>query len=98
MQLFRKKQVIVEAVQFNIDNWKNGKLPDEVVHIRDSKGHEMFAIETLEGRMEVKEGDWVITGTHGEIYPCKPDIFWTIYEKVQSPLWGEEEYEKEMQT
>jgi hypothetical protein len=27
-------------------------------------------------------GDWIITGTAGEHYPCKPDIFPDIYEEV----------------
>lgn len=37
-------------------------------------------IETLEGRMTVTPGDWIITGVKGEHYPCKPDIFEATYE------------------
>jgi hypothetical protein len=36
-------------------------------------------IETLEGRMVVTPGDWIITGVKGEHYPCKPDIFKLTY-------------------
>ena len=39
-------------------------------------------IETLEGGHSVSIGDWIITGTKGEKYPCKPEIFVSIYEKV----------------
>ncbi|ATP93536.1 MULTISPECIES: hypothetical protein [Bacillus] len=39
-------------------------------------------IETLEGTMKASPGDWIIKGVHGEIYPCKPDIF----EKTYKPL------------
>ncbi|PRS47537.1 hypothetical protein [Bacillus sp. MZGC1] len=39
-------------------------------------------IETLEGTMKASPGDWIIKGVHGEIYPCKPDIFEKTYEKV----------------
>jgi len=39
-------------------------------------------IETLEGTMHASEGDWIITGVHGEQYPCKPDIFEKTYEPV----------------
>ena len=39
-------------------------------------------IETLEGRMEAKPGDWIIRGVKGELYPCKPDIFEATYEAV----------------
>jgi hypothetical protein len=39
-------------------------------------------IETLEGTMHADPGDWIITGVHGEKYPCKPDIFALTYEPV----------------
>jgi hypothetical protein len=37
-------------------------------------------IPTLEGDMLAIEGDWVIKGVKGELYPCKPDIFDATYE------------------
>ena len=37
-------------------------------------------IETLEGNMTAKVGDWIIKGVKGEFYPCKPDIFAATYE------------------
>lgn len=39
-------------------------------------------IETLEGLMKADEGDWIIRGVKGEVYPCKPDVFKLTYEKV----------------
>jgi len=27
------------------------------------------------------EGDWIIQGVNGELYPCKPDIFEQTYER-----------------
>ncbi len=39
-------------------------------------------IETLEGKMIALPGDWIITGVHGEQYPCKPDIFEETYSLV----------------
>jgi hypothetical protein len=39
-------------------------------------------IQTLEGEMTAKVGDWVITGVKGEVYPCKDDIFRATYEPV----------------
>ena len=41
-----------------------------------------ITIDTLEGRMVASPGDWIITGVHGEKYPCKPDIFEKTYEPV----------------
>ena len=39
-------------------------------------------IETLEGTMKGDIGDMLITGIHGEQYPCKPYIFEKSYCKV----------------
>ena len=36
-----------------------------------------------EGGHRVCPGDWIITGVHGEKYPCKPDIFATTYIPVR---------------
>lgn len=41
-----------------------------------------ISIQTLEGRMNVSAGDYVIRGVQGEHYPCKPDIFAATYEPV----------------
>jgi hypothetical protein len=41
-----------------------------------------LVIETLEGIMQARKGDWIITGVNGEKYPCKPDIFEATYELV----------------
>lgn len=39
-------------------------------------------IDTLEGKMKASPGDWIVTGVHGEKYPCKPDVFELTYEAV----------------
>ena len=36
-------------------------------------------IETLEGPLQGRKGDYLITGIRGEKYPCKPDIFHETY-------------------
>lgn len=40
-------------------------------------------IHTPEGDMKASPGDFIITGLRGEEYPCKPDIFWKSYEKIE---------------
>lgn len=40
-------------------------------------------IKTLEGDMDVSENDYIIKGVHGELYPCKPDIFVETYEEAK---------------
>lgn len=39
-------------------------------------------IQTLEGRMEIKTTDMIITGVRQERYPCKLDIFLLTYDEV----------------
>ena len=74
---FRKKPIIVEAVQ-----WFSGKDVPGVVE--DGRFPDFPAsIETLEGWFGVSVGDWIITGVKGERYPCKPDIFEMTYELVK---------------
>lgn len=41
---------------------------------------ENLTIHTLEGDVQAQRNDFIIKGTHGEFYPCKPDIFMTKYE------------------
>lgn len=78
---FRKKPVVVEAVQFDeskpVDEWPIG-----VIETISPITSPFRYIDTLEGRMQVRDGDWVITGVKGEKYPCKPDIFEATYEAV----------------
>jgi hypothetical protein len=40
-------------------------------------------IETLEGDMKANVGDYIIKGVNGEFYPCKPDVFFKSYKKVE---------------
>lgn len=40
-------------------------------------------IPTLEGLMLGVEGDWIIRGVKGELYPCKSDIFEATYEVAE---------------
>lgn len=86
MAKFRKKPVVVEAIQFGRSStiaearaWAMERANDRVVRLVDGK---YLEIETLEGTMRADEGDWIIQGVQGELYPCKPDIFEATYEPV----------------
>ena len=41
-----------------------------------------FTVETLEGTMEGKAGDFLIAGIKGEMYPCDRDVFLATYEFI----------------
>jgi hypothetical protein len=80
MTKYRKKPVIVEAIQFTNDNYKEC---ESFIGEDDYDNTLNYPnIKTLEGIMRVSLGDFIIKGVNGEFYPCKPDIFEKTYEKV----------------
>jgi len=86
---FRKKPVVIEAVQ-----WTGNNLLEVIRHTGQNASATHFKwddyvdlvardglkIFTLEGTMSASIGDWIIKGVSGECYPCKPDIFEKTYE------------------
>ena len=80
-QKYRKKPVVIEAVQFTGLNF------DEIESFvggdygKDAKGNGVIA--TLEGPLHISPNDWIIKGVKGEFYPCKPDIFKATYDTVK---------------
>ena len=76
---FRKRPCVVEANQFD-----GSAACAERLGIGVCKATEVtFVIDTLEGRMLVREGDWVIRGIKNELYACRNDIFQQTYEAVE---------------
>lgn len=82
MSKWRKKPIVIEAVEYTGDNI--GELWDEfgAGKIYGPVDDQEPYIITLEGNMVITKGDFVIRGVKGEIYPCKPDIFEATYEYV----------------
>ena len=90
MARFRKKPVVIDAFQWTggpdqiedpvwaIESMRNGSL--RVVNSGTPRAAIM--IETLEGTMRAEQGDWIIRGIKGELYPCKPDIFVATYDAI----------------
>lgn len=85
-QKFRKVPVVIEAFRWNEGSFHLAQCPNLPEWAGDRVSlHEngMDAeIETLEGTMRAKAGDWILRGVSGEVYPCKPDIFDKTYETV----------------
>jgi hypothetical protein len=77
---YRKKPVVIEAMQFTGENAP--AMADFVVGVHAAFGRDKIIISTLEGDMEASPGDWIIKGVKGEFYPCKPDIFDATYDPV----------------
>lgn len=79
-----KKPVVVEA-------WKTGSdepIPYWLQEAFDTakvvrRSDDIYVIDTLEGTMTCGIGDYIIRGIHGELYPCKGDIFHETYSKIK---------------
>lgn len=91
MPKFRKKPIVIEAVQVTDEMRKNGgPFPDwalphlELSRTEKIENSELIHVRTLEGSMNVSPNDWLIQGVKGEVYPCKPDIFAATYEPEDS--------------
>lgn len=85
MPKYHKKPVVIEAIQYNPNEKDNYEKIKDLTGLEPDidRGHEFIEIETLEGTMIAKPGDYIIKGVTGEFYPCKPDIFEKTYEKVE---------------
>lgn len=75
-----------DATKINPDNWdgiqKCRKKPI-VVRCVQMMLPEGFYVDTLEGRMTGKEGDYLMIGVNSEKYPCKKEIFEATYDIVE---------------
>jgi len=90
MSKWKKKPVVIEAFlwtggieqtedpQWIIDAMENGT----VGFVDSGTPNIKLTIKTLEGVMEANQGDYIIQGVKGELYPCKPDIFEMTYDKA----------------
>ena len=93
---FRKKPVVIDAVQLCWKNWSEvcDFLGDIISPQNPGRNTDTFSdncgelagpyieltIPTLEGNHTAMHGDFIIKGVKGEFYPCKPDIFMKTYE------------------
>ena len=70
--------------------FKKGALPDcefkqavkKPIPVRCVQINEPFQVETMEGILEGKAGDYLMIGIKGEMYPCDKHIFEETYEMV----------------
>lgn len=89
IKLYKRKPIIVEAIQWD-GTFDSAMIIFDWI-VRNSGNIEMkkltagisLKIKTLEGYMVISKKDWVIKGTAGEFYPCKPDIFKNGYSELE---------------
>ena len=93
---FRKKPVVIEAIQFEYTSTGIEKLKafcgntiGNICKARHPTALGEAEIGTLEDGVHLTvqhiatEGDWIIRGVQGEFYACKPDIFEATYEPAE---------------
>lgn len=90
MPKFRKRPVVIEAIQFTDENaLEINSMPEVDVYIAGPHSDqpvgsiEFASVKTLEGNTVASPGDWIVTGVNGEVYPCKSDIFDKTYDLVE---------------
>ena len=86
---YRKKPIVIEAIQWTGDNFDELKEFTETDNqqtvcriVKSTFDRDLF-VDTLEGSLMASLNDWVIKGIKGEFYPCKPDIFEATYDLVK---------------
>ena len=91
MAKYRKKPVVIEAVQWTGDNLREiidfTGLHESAKKWAWEEYEKVVALQglkifTLEGPLNASPGDYIIKGVQGEFYPCKPDIFEATYDRV----------------
>lgn len=75
---FRKKPVVIDAIQWTGDNIE--EIGEFLAGVHWATAGRNAVIPTREGDMAASPNDWIIKGVAGEFYPCKPDIFAATYE------------------
>ena len=87
VKLYVKKPIPVEAVQWDGTNTKElFELSRDIRFIyHENENKEVDTecyVQTLEGNLYAKVGDYIIKGVRGEVYPCACDIFEETYDEV----------------
>lgn len=79
---YRKKPVVIDAWRLPMRDGASRVFNDDsnIIFKRENGAIVEAVISTLEGTMVANNGDWIIRGVKGELYPCKPDIFAATYE------------------
>ena len=79
-KVYRKKPLVVEAIQYTGENYEEVCKFAEIKLKRNIS--KKLLIPTLEGTMKASKNDFIVKGIRGELYPCKPHAFYETYEEV----------------
>ncbi len=83
MRSYRKKPVVIQAMQYTGKNDLDICVKMRIEQYEQELTSDDFIIQTIEGYMRASPGDYIIKGICGEFYPCKENIFNMTYEEVK---------------
>lgn len=89
IKLYVKKPIPIKALQWFLDTpWEQieSMLDNPQCTINFDSNEKCLLIGTLEGTMKLTEGNYLIRGIKGEVYPCDKEIFEQSYD-----LYSDEE-------
>ena len=69
--------------QYDKPNLEFQKAVKKPIPIKCVQIFEPFVVETIEGEMQGKSGDWLMVGVNGEMYPCDNAIFEKTYKLLK---------------
>jgi hypothetical protein len=83
---YKTKPIIKEAIRFTgtmenfyeIKEWSRGNVSS--YHGNGVGGVAIIQLFTVDGKLTVRPGGWIIKGVGGEFYPCLDEIFQETYE------------------
>jgi len=83
MKQYIKKPIPISALQWTGDNLEEIKsfCTDSNGNVKCFTSGEHLWIQTMEGQLMAKVGDFIIRGIAGEFYPCEQDIFRKSYDE-----------------
>ncbi|MEC1370651.1 hypothetical protein P9D17_08790 [Bacillus velezensis] len=83
MTRYKKKPLEIEAFRLFVEEppeWFNNWLKDKYFEVRHSYDKRLLIVPNE--YVTARDGDYIILGVEGEVYPCNPDIFEKTYDKL----------------
>lgn len=85
MGKYKRKVAVINAEQFNVEEWI--KTPSKFYMVCHRPVSPLLMdtwyIKSNSGNAFVYDGDWIIRGVDGEYYPCKDELFKELYDEVK---------------
>ena len=78
-----RAKTMKKFVKGTIPDLEYQKAVKKPIPVRCIQIHEPFEVETMEGMMKGKAGDWLMIGVNGEMYPIANEIFRKSYDIVE---------------